>query len=85
MYGRLHEDVAWTRLQDLQREMENRRLMAAPGEPASIRLMRSVGRPLWHAAEVAWGMGRGVYPRWWTRAAKSAPSAASNPQRTAGA
>ena len=41
MYGYKHEDVAWQRLKDLQREMENSRLMAEGVEQglASIRLL----------------------------------------------
>jgi hypothetical protein len=47
MYGRQQEDVAWTRLKDMQREMENSRLY---GE----RLGPSTLRALWTLVERAW-------------------------------
>ena len=52
MYGRLQEDVAWTRLQDMQREMENRRFDFA-GEPLTGRFIRWAGRLLRQAADSA--------------------------------
>jgi hypothetical protein len=52
MYGRLQEDVAWTRLQDMQREMENRRF-GSTGEPLTGRIIRSAGSLLRQAAESA--------------------------------
>lgn len=36
----VNEDVAWLRLQDLQREAENRRLQAGGRRPAVIDAMR---------------------------------------------
>ena len=41
MNSRLDEDLAWLRVQDLQREAENRRLVAGP---RSARLMPALGR-----------------------------------------
>jgi hypothetical protein len=35
-----HEDIAWLRLQDLQREAENRRLMAGGRWPATLAMVR---------------------------------------------
>lgn len=43
MYPFMNEDVAWQRLQDLQREMENSRLVAEQGPPALARLARYLG------------------------------------------
>ena len=51
MYGRLQEDVAWTRLQDRQREMENRTLGYA--NPLTGRLIGWFGALLRHAADAA--------------------------------
>ena len=43
MYSRMNEDLAWLRLQDMQREAENRRLMSGTStsgaESALRRLM----------------------------------------------
>lgn len=52
MYGRLNEDVAWTRLQDRQREMENRRF-GADGDHVRIGVMRSLGGWLGQAVRSA--------------------------------
>ena len=52
MYGRLQEDVGWTRLQDMQREMENRRFGSAE-EPLTGRMMRSAGRLVRQAVDSA--------------------------------
>lgn len=59
-YG--NEDVAWQRLLDVQREAENRRLLAAGGPP----IKWSVGS--WIAAG-AWSFAHalGLMPRWWAR------------------
>jgi len=43
MYPYMNEDVAWQRLQDLQREMENSRLLAQNGSTAVARLAQYVG------------------------------------------
>ncbi len=50
MYPYMNEDVAWQRLQDLQREMENSRLLAKNGPPALARLARYLGRGIWMLA-----------------------------------
>jgi hypothetical protein len=36
----MNEDIAWLRLQDFQREAENRRLVAAVRRPTPIRTIR---------------------------------------------
>jgi hypothetical protein len=53
MYPYMNEDVAWQRLQDLQREMENSRLLAQNGPPALARLARHVGARIWKLAATA--------------------------------
>jgi hypothetical protein len=67
-----NEDVAWQRLQDVQREAENRRLIAAGGaaytgpNPRSV-LKRSLLRRVAGVLEdVLWVVNRGAHPRWWT-------------------
>jgi hypothetical protein len=47
MYPYFNEEVAWQRLQDLQREMEFSRLLAHQGPPAVARLARYLGRRIW--------------------------------------
>ncbi len=61
MHGRLQEDVAWTRLQDMQREMENRRLFGEGREPVTIRIVRSLGGLFGRAAGSAFRRAR--HPR----------------------
>lgn len=64
MYGRMQEDVAWSRLLDVQREAENRRLYGGR-EPLAISLMRSVGERI--------GRLRGRFPLVPRRQAAAAP------------
>lgn len=47
MYPYMNEDVAWQRLLDLQREMENSRLLAQNGPPAVARLAQYLGGRIW--------------------------------------
>ncbi len=47
----MNEDFAWQRMLDLQREMENSRLLADQGLPALARLARQVGRWIWARVE----------------------------------
>jgi hypothetical protein len=47
MYPYFNEEVAWQRLQDMQREMEYSRLLAHQGPPAVARLARYLGRRIW--------------------------------------
>jgi hypothetical protein len=55
-----NEDIAWQRLQDVQREAENRRLIKAGGPPTTGGVAGLIG-------EVAWGFvhALGLAPRWW--------------------
>lgn len=46
----MNEDIAWLRLQDLQREMENSRLLSDHGLPALAGLARKV----WTLVGAAW-------------------------------
>jgi hypothetical protein len=41
-----NEEVAWQRMQDLQREAEYSRLMATHALPAALRLVRRLARAL---------------------------------------
>lgn len=50
MYPYMNEDVAWQRLQDLQREMENSRFLAKNGPSA----MAGLARKVWGLARAAW-------------------------------
>ena len=52
MYGRLQEDVAWTRFQDMQREIEHRRLGSAE-DPLTGRMIRWFGAHLRQVAASA--------------------------------
>jgi hypothetical protein len=47
MYPYFNEEVAWQRLQDVQREMENTRLMAQHGPTAVAHLARYIGGRVW--------------------------------------
>ena len=47
MYPYFNEEVAWQRLQDLQREMEYSRLLAEQGPPALARLAQHLGGRIW--------------------------------------
>jgi hypothetical protein len=53
MYPYMNEDAAWQRLQDLQREMENSRLLAQEGPAALARLAKYVGGRIWGLVAVA--------------------------------
>jgi hypothetical protein len=57
MYGRINEDLAWQRMKDLQREMENSRLMASGQRPAALvalwRLADWLGTFTWQAGRTA--------------------------------
>lgn len=45
MYDRMIHEVGWTRLQDMQREAENRRIWAKG--PADRQTMKDVGHRIW--------------------------------------
>ena len=53
MNSRMNEELAWLRVRDAQREVENRRLMAAGGSPDGLRLLRLLGRRVWWLAGLA--------------------------------
>jgi hypothetical protein len=53
MYPYSNEEVAWQRLKDLQREMENSRLMARQTRVAFADLMRLAARIWWLAGLAA--------------------------------
>jgi hypothetical protein len=51
MNSRINEDLAWLRVQDNQREAENRRLMAGQRSPG---MMRALGRLIVRSLAGAW-------------------------------
>ena len=53
MYGYSNEDAAWQRLQDLQREMENSRLMASSQPKAVAGTLRKLAARAWLLAGLA--------------------------------
>ena len=53
MYPFMNEDAAWQRLQDIQREMENRRLMAAGRPPITLTTLRQLAARAWLLAGLA--------------------------------
>ncbi len=57
----VNEEMAWQRLCDIQREMENSRLMAQNGPPALGRVARLLGSRVWWLAGLA--MRRPPRPR----------------------
>jgi hypothetical protein len=64
MYPYMNEEIGWQRLQDEQREAENRRLLAGGQPLAPVRLVSLVG-------ELAWSLLRSVRPRWWSEQARA--------------
>jgi len=53
MHPFMNEDAAWQRLQDIQREMENRRLMAAGQPDTTLEFFRWLAARAWHLAGLA--------------------------------
>jgi hypothetical protein len=53
MYPYLNEDAAWQRLQDMQREMENRRLMAAGRPHVTLETLKQLAARAWLLAGLA--------------------------------
>ena len=47
MYPNMNEDVAWQRVLDVQREMQNSRLLADQGPSAPARVAQRLGRWIW--------------------------------------
>lgn len=52
MYPYVNEDAAWQRLQDIQREMENHRLLAAGQPGATLELLRWLAARAWNLASM---------------------------------
>ncbi len=53
MYPYMNEDAAWQHLQDLQREVENSRLMAAGQPHATLEAVSRLANRVWHLARLA--------------------------------
>jgi hypothetical protein len=53
MHQYMNEDEAWRRLQDIQREMENRRLMAAGQPNATYETIKQLAARVWLLAGLA--------------------------------
>ena len=53
MHPFINEDAAWQRLQDIQREMENRRLMAAGRRHITVAMLRQLAARAWLLAGLA--------------------------------
>ena len=53
MHPFINQDAAWQRLQDMQREMENRRLMAAGRPRATLETLRQLAARAWLLAGLA--------------------------------
>ncbi len=53
MHQYMNEDEAWRRLQDIQREMENRRLLAAGRPHATLETIRQLAARAWLLAGLA--------------------------------
>lgn len=53
MHQFMNEDEAWRRLQDIQREMENRRLMAAGQPNATFETIKQLAARVWVLARLA--------------------------------
>ncbi len=47
MHQHINEDAGWQRLQDIQREMENRRLLAAGQPSATLETLRRLATRAW--------------------------------------
>ncbi|HEV2035068.1 MAG TPA: hypothetical protein VGU71_12875 [Candidatus Dormibacteraeota bacterium] len=59
----VNEEVAWQHIQDLQREMENSRLMAAGNPPAGVVALVGLGRWLVRLGRSAWNLPTGRFHR----------------------
>jgi hypothetical protein len=53
MYPYMNEDAAWQRLQDIQREMENRRLVATGRRHITVDVLRQLAVRAWLLAGLA--------------------------------
>lgn len=59
----VNEEVAWQHIQDLQREMENSRLVAAGNPPAEVVALVGLGRWLVRLGRSAWNLPAGRFHR----------------------
>jgi len=63
VYPYMNEDAAWQHLQDLQREVENRRLMAQGRPGFAVEALRRLGARVVHlAGAAAWRAPRRLVP-----------------------
>ena len=53
MYPHMNEDAAWQRLQDLQREMENSRMIAASQPRVALETLGRLAARVWLVAGLA--------------------------------
>jgi hypothetical protein len=63
MYPYMNEEVAWQRIQDLQREMENSHLLAAGFTPPAIVALVGLGRAAARLGRTAWNLPLGRFHR----------------------
>jgi hypothetical protein len=59
----MNEEVAWQRIQDLQREMENSHLMAAGYMPPALVALVGLGRRVARLGRSAWNLPLGRFHR----------------------
>ena len=59
----VNEEVAWQRIQDLQREMENSRLLAAGYTPPALVALLGLGRSVARLGRSAWNLPLGRFHR----------------------
>lgn len=63
MHPYMNEDVAWQHLQDLQREVENSRLMAEGRPVVAVEALKRLGARVVHlAGAAAWRAPRRLVP-----------------------
>lgn len=63
VYPNMNEDVAWQHLQDLQREVENSRLMTERQPGVAVEALKRLGaRALHLAGAAAWRAPRRLVP-----------------------
>ncbi len=81
----MNEDAAWQRIQDLQREMENRRL-AAGHPPVEVVALVGLGRLLARLGRSAWNLPLGRFHRRYREAELALrPRAVARPLETSAA
>lgn len=58
----VNDEVAWQRIQDLQREADNRRMLAGAGRlPVELRALAWLKRSITRLARLAWNLPTGRY------------------------